>query len=199
MKKLLLLVAAAAATAAVAAASLAPAAATPKTWVCHKANANKYVAILVSGRAALRGHMRHGDIAVMPAPTQTTRAAQRAAARAFCATLPVTAARGGVRLETTLTGVAGVSANVAIRTQLGQNRVCFTVNLTAPAGTTATTLTLLQGATSVVTTNVTLSGNTASGCLTVPKATIKQLLRNPSGFSIRLVTSAGTITGTLSQ
>ena len=99
--------------------AIAASPATPQTgqkvWICHKTGATfstnagtftKFVAIRVSSKAAT-AHMRHGDVAVSPAPTGT-RKAQRQAAKTACAALrvvaPITPTSGGKKLDVTLTG-----------------------------------------------------------------------------------------------
>ena len=204
MRKLLTLaVLLALATVALAAPAAAQTQPTTKWWLCHKTGSTfttsagsfmKYTAIRVSGRALMRAHLRHGDVAVSPAPTGNL-AAQRRAARTACAALrvpaPITPARGGVALNATLSG-GGVTANLTVRTQVGQRRVCFTLNITGPSGATfsLSSLTLAQGSTTISFPSSQLTGSNPTGCITLTDRDIaKQLL--DGSF---LATLSGTVT-----
>lgn len=190
-----------------------------KTWICHKADANKYVAVRVA-KSQVKGHMRHGDVPV-PATSQN-----RAAAKAFCGSLPlITAARGGKMLDANLTPAGGNtvgSGTVTIRASLGQQRVCWTltVNLTpAQLATTGNVIaahihgptpstgvfqgfTLTAAQLSALNASLASTGTgTVSGCETnVSKATIQQLLKSPSSFFVNVHTvnfPGGMLQGTL--
>ena len=190
-----------------------------KTWICHKADANKYVAIQVKTKE-MKGHLRHGDVV---APQN------RAAARAHCAALgrPITATRGGQGLDGTLAPTGGNtvgSGTFAIRASVGQQRVCWTLTLNLTAAQLATTgnVTLahihgplpatgvFQGftltATQLASLNASLQSTgtgTVSGCETnVSKAKIRQILQSPSSFFVNVHTTLfpnGALQGTLTR
>lgn len=207
MRRLSALVLVATAAAALTASSAVATAQAPvKTWLCHKTSGTfttstgtftKYVAIRVSGRAEVRGHVKHGDVRVLPAPTGTLKA-QRTAARAFCAALrvpaPVTPTSGGMQLDGKLTG-GGVTADLDVRTQVGQRRLCFVLDVTAPAGSTVqlTSLTLTRGSVTVTIGSAQLTAASSSGCVTLPsKADAKTLLTgNVTATLSGTVTPAG--------
>lgn len=190
-----------------------------KVWLCHKTGSTfstnagtftKFVAVRV-GAKAVAGHLRHGDVAVSPAPTGTLKA-QRQAAKAACGALrriaPITPSSGGKVLDVTLTG-SGITANLTARTQVGQQRLCFELDVTGPAGSTVqlTSLTLSQGSTTVTIPPAALTGADPSGCMTLAsRALAKQILAG--GFTATLsgtVTPSGgaatpfQLTGTLSS
>jgi hypothetical protein len=192
---------------------------TQKVWLCHKTSATftttagtfvRFAPLLVSTRASVRAHVKHGDVAVSPAPTGSL-AAQRQAARTTCAALrvpaPITPTRGGKLLDVTLTG-SGITVELDVRTQVGQRRLCVALDVTVPAGATIqlTSLTLTQGATTITIPSAQLTGTDPSGCVTLStKALAKQIL--DGGFTVTLngtVTPSGgsatpfQLTGTLS-
>jgi CHRD domain len=192
-----------------------------KTWICHKADANKYVAIRVA-KSQVRGHMRHGDVPV-PVASQN-----RTAARAYCALLPpITPARGGQVLDGTLAPTGGNtvgSGTFTIRASVGQQRVCWTLTVNLTAAELATTGSVIlahihgplpatgifQGftltAAQLASLNASLQATgtgTVSGCETnVSKAKIRQILQNPSDFFVNVHTTTfggGALQGTLSR
>jgi hypothetical protein len=200
------------------AASPATPQAAQKVWLCHKTGATfstdagtftKFVAIRVSNKAAT-AHMKHGDVAVSPAPTGTRRS-QRLAAKTTCAALrvatPITPTSGGNMLDATLMG-SGITVDVTARTQVGQRRLCFALDVTGPAGATVqfSSLTLTQGATTVTIPGSQLTGADPSGCIALSsKALAKQLLDGnfTATLSGTLTPSGGSatpfqLTGTLS-
>ncbi len=189
MRKLVFAIAAvtsvvAAATVQPAPARVGEAAAQPRTWICHRAGTNKYVAIRVA-RSQVKGHMRHGDVAV-PTASQT-----RAAARTFCGQLPLTAMRGGVALSGQLTGSAG-TGTATIRIVRGLGRVCFRfTNL--PTGFTFQLAHIHEGTTTgPIVLPLTSTGETQA-CVTASRALVEQLLENPGGFVVNLHNAAGTV------
>ena len=196
-------------------------AAQAKTWICHKADANKYVAIRVA-KSQVRGHMRHGDVPVPPASQS------RSGAKAYCALLPpITPARGGQVLDGTLapTGTNTVgSGSFTVRASVGQQRVCWTLTVNLTAGQLATTGTVtlahihgplpatgvFQGftltAAQLASLNASLQSTgtgTVSGCETnVSKAKIRQILQNPSDFFVNVHTTLfpnGALQGTVTR
>ncbi len=202
MRRLLLL--AALALTAVAATATVNAQPSTKRWICHKADENKYVAIRVSSRAQLRGHLRHGDISAGVPQT-------RATARAFCKALTITPARGGRRTDATLTPVAPNTSgggSFTFRAAQGRETLCWTLtvqNLAAAAGavtmahihgplpSTAIFIGLTLSPTQLTTLNASLSSTgraTVSGCETVERAKVRQLLRNLDDFYVNVHTTA---------
>jgi hypothetical protein len=177
--------------------------ATPKRWICHKADENRYVAIRVSGRAQLRGHLRHGDISAGVPQT-------RAGARTFCKALTITPTSGGRRVQTTLTPVAPNTAgggSFTFRAAQGRETLCWTLtiqNLPTGAGpvtmahihgplpSTAIFIGLTLSPTQLTNLNASLASTgraTATGCETVERAKIRQLLRNLDDFYVNVHTT----------
>ena len=211
MKKLLALTAAAFAVPPAPATTTSPA----KTWLCHKTSATfttnagtfaKFVPIRVAGRALVRAHLAHGDVQVLPAPTGTLKA-RIMAAKAFCGALrvaaPITPVTGGVRLEATLTG-GGITSHLTARAQVGQKRLCFELDVTAPAGATVQ---LTRGSTTVTIGASQLTSLSSSGCVALAtKNVAKVLLDGDVAVALNgTVTPSGgsatpfQATGTLSQ
>jgi hypothetical protein len=189
----------------------------PKRWICHKADENRYTAIRVSGRAQLRGHMRHGDISAGVPQS-------RAGAKAFCRTLTITPTRGGRRVDATLTPVAGTGVtgggSFTVRAVPGRETVCWTLtisNLAPSAGpvtmahihgprpSTAIFIGLTLSPTQLASLNASLSSTgraTVSGCETADRAKVRQLLRNLDDFYVNVHTTTfpnGALEGTLSR
>ena len=182
--------------------SITAAAAPPnpkKTTICHWTG-KKYVKITVGARA-LKGHMQHGSD-LMPAP-------------ATCPSQALSPSRAGGRpLKATLTGAAEVpgpgdtdgSGTATLRLNPGQQKVCFVL--------TASNITLPALAAHVHTGASTVAGpvlitlaapdatGTAGGCASAPRATIKAILKAPSGYYVNVHTTdfpGGAIRGQLSK
>lgn len=174
-----------------------------KMAICHKTKSAKkpYVRIVVRDRATLRAHSfaHHADI--IPAPATG------------CPRTTLTSDQGGRRLTATLTGAAEVpgpgdadgSGTASIRLRLGQAQICFRL--------TATAITLPAAAAHIHVGPPTVAGpvvvtlappdaaGAASGCVTVPRAMVRAILTNPSGYYVNVHTSdfpAGAIRGQLS-
>lgn len=187
-----------------------------KVWLCHKTKATfktdagtfaKFVPIRVSGRAEVRAHVAHGDVRVLPAPTGTWKANLKAS-RQFCAALriaaPVTPTTGGVRLDAVLSG-GGVTANLTVRTQVGQQRLCYLLQVNAPAGATVqlTSLTLTRASTTVTIDSAQLAST--SGCVTLASKAVARVLLSgdvtatlsgtltPTGGSATAFSAVGTL------
>lgn len=202
--------------AAVASVASAANAAAAKRWICHKADENRYVAIRVGSRAELRGHLRHGDISANVPQT-------RVGARAHCRGLTITPTRGGQRLDATLAPVSPSvtgSGTFTFRAAQGRSTVCWTLRIQSLAtsagpvtmahihGPRPSTdifigLTLSPAQLSAI--NASLAAGqtgTASGCETVERAKVRQLLRNIGDFYVNVHTTvfpAGALEGTLSR
>jgi hypothetical protein len=181
---------------------------TKKVNICHFTG-KKYVALTVSG-SALQTHIQHHqDVIGAPVPQGTTKA-KKAAARAFCAALPVlSATRGGKALSATLTSTtAGLTGSLDVRARLGQGQLCLalTVNSTT-VPVTVSGVTIMQGTTTLATLDLSTLGSLtsatsplqASGCVNVTRALVKQVLQT-SGLTLQVTTSSpagGVLTGTL--
>jgi CHRD domain len=158
-----------------------------KMWVCHRAGDNKYVAIRVSSKAQMRGHLRHGDVAVPAASTTTKQTAQT-----FCNTQTITPRRGGEVLTGNLTGTAGTGM-VTLRLSVGHRTACFTFS-NLPSGFTFSLAHVHSGsATGPIVLPLTSTGQT-SGCVTgIDRGLLRQILQNPAGFTVNLHLSDGTV------
>jgi hypothetical protein len=190
MKVLALVVVALTSVALAASSALAATKAPAKAWLCHKTSATfttdagtftKFVPTRISGRALIRAHLAHGDMRVLPVPTGTFRANLKAA-KTFCTALriaaPVTPTTGGVKLEGTLGGGA-ITADLSVRTQIGQRKLCFVLQVNPPTGATVqlTSLALTRASTTVTIGSSQLTSTSASGCVTLAsKADAKALL-----------------------
>jgi hypothetical protein len=180
-----------------------------KTNICHFTG-KKYVALTVS-ESALQTHVQHHqDVIGASVPQGTTRSRQ-AAARAFCAKLPVlTPTHGGSGMSAGLTSAtAGLSGSLNMRARLGQGQLCLRLNVTSTTTPiTVSGITIVQGATTLATldlsklsplTNAT-SPLQVSGCVNVDRTLVKQVLQTP-GLTLQVSTSSppgGLLRGTLS-
>jgi hypothetical protein len=172
---------------------------TPKKHVvCHATGAAKkpYRKIVVGTRAALKAHLAHpGDI-VDPAG-------------GVCPTQSLTALRGGRPMSTTLAPVApntvGGGSFVA-RSNIGQGRICWSLTVTGLSDVTAAHIHYLNGplATQIAVPLAlpTPFTGSATGCATVLRALVKQILVHPENFYVNVHTTTypgGAISGTLAK
>ncbi len=171
-----------------------------KVTICHKTSSttNPYRRITVSSRAVtnpnspagkvLRGHMGHtGDIlmpgaAACPSGTQTDQ---------------------GVKLTATLAPVQGASGSgsATVTIQIGMSRLCSTLTVTGVANVTAAHINRVSTGADVVSLTAPTTG-TASGCTTVAKALLQEIVRNPDAFNVSVETSTypnGQVQGTLNK
>lgn len=171
-----------------------------KITICHKtgSTSNPYRRITVSSRAVtnpnspagnvLRGHMGHtGDLlmpgaAACPSGTQTNQ---------------------GVKLTANLEPVQGAtgsgSATVTIR--IGMSGLCSTLTVNGVTDVTAAHIHRVSTGAIVVPLTAPTTG-TASGCTTVEKALLQEIVRNPDAFYVNVHTSTypnGQVQGTLSR
>jgi hypothetical protein len=172
---------------------------TPKKHVvCHATGSAKkpYRKIVVGTRAALKAHLVHpGDI-VDPAG-------------GVCPTQSLTALRGGRPISTTLAPVApntvGAGSFVA-RSNIGQGRICWSLTVTGLSDVTAAHIHYLNGplATQIAVplTLPTPFTGSATGCATVLRVLVKQILVHPENFYVNVHTTTypgGAISGTLAK
>jgi CHRD domain len=191
-------------------------AAAVKPWICHKADENRYVAVRVTSRAQLRGHVRHGDIVAGVPQT-------RAAARAFCRGLAITPTRGGRRFDATLAPVSAAltgSGTFTFRAAQGRETLCWRLTIQSlassagpvtaahihgPRPSTDIFIPITLTAAQLTALNASLASGqpaTTTGCETVDRAKVRQLLRNIDDFYVNVHTTAfpgGALQGTLSS
>jgi len=171
-----------------------------KTTICHRTLSAKkpYVKITVT-KSVLKGHIAHpGDI--IPAPP------------GGCPTTVLTASKGGVKLSTTLTGAAEVpgpgdpdgAGTATIRLRVGQGQVCHSItasNIVLPATGAHIHLGAAGVAGPIVVTLITPDADgSVEGCVSAPRALVKQILKNSAGYYVNVHTSdfpAGAIRGQL--
>jgi hypothetical protein len=183
--------------------SLTPApTSTPPTrmTICHKTGSasNPYRRIMVSSRALtnpksqsgklLRGHMRHaGDIV--------------AAGTAECPSAG--AASQGGKLSAALRPVQGAtgSGNATFTVAMGQQRICYTLTVTGLTDVTAAHI--HRGTTGAIVVPLTApTTGSSSGCVTVERSLLQEIVRNPGAFYVNVHTSTypnGQVQGTLSR
>jgi hypothetical protein len=182
---------------------------TKKVNICHFTG-KKYVAITVSKKAMQTHVQHHRDIMDTSVVPQGTTKQRKAAARAFCAALPIlTATRGGTPLTPTVTSTStAVTGALELRARLGQGQLCLslTVNSTTVpitlsevkilSATNATVATLDLSSLGSLTS--TTSPLTVSGCVDVQRSLVKQILKT-SGLKVQATLSspAATLTATL--
>jgi hypothetical protein len=172
-----------------------------KITICHKtgSSSNPFRRITVSSRAwtnpnsssgqTLRGHMRHsGDMLIAGAaacPAGTAKPSQ------------------GVKLTANLQPVSGAtgsgSATVTIR--LGKGELCYT--LTVSGVTNVTAAHIHRGSTSAVVVPLTApTSGTSSGCVSVDKTLLQEILDKPGAFYVNVHTTAfpdGQVRGDLTK
>jgi hypothetical protein len=173
-----------------------------KITICHKTGSttNPYRRITVSSRAVtnpnsqsgkvLRGHMGHVGDLLMPGASAC----------------PAGAAKGqqGVKLTATLQPAAPAttgSGTATVTIQLGKEQLCYTLTVSGLTGVTAAHI--HRGSTGAIVVPLTApTSGTSSGCVTVAKALLKEILANPAAFYVNVHTTAfpnGQIRGDLSR
>jgi hypothetical protein len=179
----------------------APTSATPtRITICHKtgSDSNPYRRITISSRAVtnsssasgklLRGHMRHtGDMllpGVTPCPSGNTQPGQ------------------GVKLSANLQPVQGASGSgtASITIRVGLARLCHTLTVSGLTNVTAAHIHLVSTGAVVVPLTTPTTG-TSSGCATVEKALLQQIVQNPGAYYVNVHTQTfanGQVQGTLS-
>ncbi len=172
-----------------------------KITLCHKtgSSSNPFRRITVSSRAwtnpnsasgqTLRGHMRHsGDMLITGAsacPAGTAKPGQ------------------GVKLTANLQPVTGAtgsgSATVTIR--LGKGELCYTLTVSGVTNVTAAHIHRASPDAIVVPLTAPTSG-TSSGCVSVDKTLLQEILNNPGAFYVNVHTTAypnGQVRGDLTK
>jgi hypothetical protein len=168
--------------------------------ICHKTGSasNPYRRITVSSRAIanpssasgklLRGHMRHaGDLlmpGVTPCPSGNTQTGQ------------------GVKLSANLQPVQGAtgSGTASITIRVGLSRLCHTLTVSGLTNVTAAHIHLGSTGAIVVPLTTPTTG-TSSGCATVDRALLRQIVQNPSAYYVNVHTQTfpnGHVQGSLS-
>jgi len=172
---------------------------TPKKHVvCHSTGSAKkpYRRIVVGTRAALKAHLVHpGDI-VDPVG-------------GVCPSQSLTALHGGRPISTTLAPVAPNtvgSGTFVARSNIGQGRICWNLTVTGLSDVTAAHIHYLNGplATQIAVPLAlpTPFTGSATGCATVLRALVKQILVHPENFYVNVHTTTypgGAISGTLAK
>ncbi len=180
-----------------------------KSNICHFTG-KKYVAVTV-GKSALQTHIQHHQDVIGATVPQGTTKAKQAAARAFCAKLPVlTATRGGKAISASLiSATSGLSGSTGLHARLGQGQLCLKLTVSSTTTPIAVSgISILQGSTTLasleLSTLTTLTSATSplqvSGCVNVDRNLVKQVLQT-SGLTLQVTTSSpagGVLTGTLS-
>jgi hypothetical protein len=165
-----------------------------KTTICHRANSHKYVAITVSNKALQKHLAHHADVVGPPVPQNNI-----AAARAFCAALPIlTPKQGGKKLKSSFTNtLPGVAASLNVRLRLGQGQLCFALSVT---GTTVNSATIAAAGTTINLSPLPVAPATSSsGCVNVTRSVVKAIHQNPSAAAVTITTAAGTLHGSLGK
>lgn len=172
-----------------------------KMTICHKTGSakNPYRRITVSSRAitnpnsksgkVMRGHMGHeGDILAPGAAACPSGSTQQSPGGKLTATLqPVQGATG--------------SGNASFTIGVGQTRLCYT--LTVSGLTDVTAAHIHRGSTGPIVVPLTApTSGTSSGCVTVERALLKEIMRSPGAFFVNVHTSThpnGQVQGPLSR
>jgi hypothetical protein len=171
-----------------------------KITICHKTGSatNPYRRITVSSRAVtnptsssgtvLRGHMRHAGDLLLPGATACPSSA---------------AENRGVRLTANLQPVTGAtgsgSATVTIR--VGQSTLCASLTVTGVANVTAAHIHRVSTGAIAVPLTAPITGK-SSGCTTVEKAVLRQIVANPGAFYVNVHSATypdGQVQGNLSR
>ena len=171
-----------------------------KITICHKtgSTANPYRRITVSSRAVtnpsspagktLRGHAGHTGDLLMPGTAACPSGTQN---------------NQGTKLSANLEPVQGAtgsgSATVTIR--IGMSRLCATLTVNGVSNVTVAHIHRVSTGAVVVPLTAPTTG-TASGCTTVEKGLLQEIVRSPDAFYVNVHTSAypnGQVQGKLSK
>jgi hypothetical protein len=168
--------------------------------ICHKtgSESNPYHRITVSSRAVtnpksqsgkvLRGHMRHAGDLLLPGATACPSGSQPGQ---------------GVKLTATLQPVQGAtgSGTAAITIRLGLDRLCAKLVVTGLTDVTGAHIHRV-GTGAVVVPLTAPTAGMSSGCTTVEKAVLQQIVRTPGGYYVNVHTATypdGQIQGRLTR
>lgn len=173
-------------------ASAKPPAPLKKTVVCHQSSGKKaYHRLVLGTRAAIHAHMAHdGDIVHAGASVSQAPA---------CPSQPLTASGGGgVRVSTTLAPSAPNTiggGTFVLRANFGQGKLCFTLAVTGLGDVTMAHIHTFPVAPNNIVVPLPLAGRfnaagTTSECMSAPRALVKSILRNPSGYYVSVHTRA---------
>ena len=201
---LLLVLPAALATTGIATAKRAPGALAKKVPVCHATHSAKhpYRKIVVGTKAALAHHRQHPRD-IIGTPGQPKASLQ-------CPSAPLSAKRGGKPLTAALsptgTNTTG-SGTLLIRSNVGQGMICFQLKITGLNDVTSIDILYANGsnanqvALSLPVSQQLNSAGKETGCVTAPRALVKQILKRPENFYVLVRTTAfpsGALRGTFS-
>ena len=168
--------------------------------ICHKtgSTANPYRRITVSSRAVtnpnspagktLRGHMRHSGDMVLPGANACPGGTNNA----------------GIRLTANLQPVQGAtgSGTASFRANMGSGTLCYTLTVTGLTNVTAAHIHRVSTTAIVVPlTNAPTTG-TSTGCETVARDLLREIVNNPGAFYVNVHTTTfpnGQVHGTLSR
>jgi hypothetical protein len=170
-----------------------------KITICHKtgSDSSPYRRITISSRAVtnpssesgklLRGHMRHTGDLLMPGVTPCPSGTQTGQ---------------GVKLDANLQPVQGASGSgtASLTIRIGLARLCHTLTVSGLTNVTAAHIHLVSTGAVVVPLTTPTTG-TSSGCATVEKSLLQQIVRNPGAYYVNVHTmtfSNGQVQGTLS-
>ena len=161
-----------------------------KVPICHRTSSDTkpYVRIKVGKPASLQGHRRHAED-IIPAPDGP------------CPRTELSPTEGGTALTAGLTGAAEApgpgdtdgSGSATIRLRAGQGQICFELtvqNVTLPAAAAH----IHEGAAGVpgpvvVTLTAPDATGMSSGCVTVPRPLVADILANPAGYYVNVHTT----------
>jgi CHRD domain len=166
--------------------------------ICHKtgSDANPYRRVTVSSRAItnprsgsgriLRGHMGHAGDILMPGTAQCPSGTNQP-----------------VRLTSNLQPVQGAtgSGNATFSFRVGQSQLCYTLTVTGLTNVTAAHIHRVDGGAVVVPLTAPTTGS-SSGCATVDKELLQEIVRAPASFYVNVHTSAypdGQVQGRLTR
>lgn len=170
-----------------------------KIAICHKTASatTPYQRIMVSSRAVtnaksssgkiLRGHMRHAGDLLLPGASAC----------------PSGTGQQGVKLTANLQPVQGAtgSGSATVRARLGATSLCYTLTVTGLTNVTAAHIHRVSTDAIVVPLTAPTTG-TSGGCVTVDKALLREILRDPAAFYVNVHTVSfpnGQVQGRLSR
>lgn len=159
-----------------------------KITICHKTGSatNPYRRMTVSSRAVtnpnspagktLRGHMGHSGDILMPGAAACPSGTQN---------------NQGIKLTATLEPVQGAtgSGSAKVTVQMSKSRLCSTLTVSGVANVTVAHIHRVSTGAVVVPLTAPTTG-TASGCTTVEKALLQEIVRNPDAFYVNVHTAA---------